>query len=578
MKKNISLIAFAALLIAAVSCSKDEKKESLGDPKDLSFAVSTAAYTGGPNVSIAAGDAAGVFANGKLFSFKATSASAIEGTAEVADAYYAVWSYSNVTISDNVISASIPVAQTAVKDGLDPAAGLAVAVASDGAFAFKNAAGLLKFTLNSEYNIKSVKFETKGSEKVAGAVNVTVAATPKVAAAGNEKAVTVSANGQTLANGTYYAAVVPVTYVDGFNITITDEYGRVATLESGDFLKLTAGAVSDLGEITSGLEFTVPKLNTNPLDLYAKGNGETVEAVLPVNVKSVTNSKAPDYITVKFEGNKLVATFAANPDDKDVRYGKISAELITDDGPATVEVLTAQAFKGGRIFFDSFSGKTLDDNWKGNLAAGRGNAQYGEGFLQLEGTGEPLMSYPALYMGDKFSWKNSAGNVVSFTTYVDVKADGGCGGLVLFNRYGYPAENSETGYIFNKEQNYLAFLAVTAGAEDFGFYVANAKSFNAMDAGTAPNWDECSDWLRIEIGNFERFEGDNVHEDWVLKGVWSLKEDENGVLQKKDLLHHGAMWWWNDNPLLDNTPGYCGVFAKDTTPTKFRNFTVAVAE
>ncbi len=571
-----------AAMVMAVSCTDPENSGNGGKGGSKTVSVeATQPAVDGVQAAWAAGAEIAAFANNNLYAIKGAgegSSVKFEGDAEKATAVYLLTPYdANATAEGNVITTSFPEIQEAVAGGVSADALVAVAEAIDGKADFKAASGLLKFEINTSYNIKSVAITSKGGEKVAGSAKITVASTPKVSVVDGVATITVVPAVDMIANGTYYAAVIPQTYVDGFEVAMTDEFGRVAKITTTDFLKVSAGKSIDLGNITEGLEFKVPQLTQSPWDLYAKGNGETVSTTLSANVKSVTKVDAPSYITVKIEGTTLSATFAATDLADDIRFGKIYAEVVTDEGPATITILTAQAFKGGICFFDSLTSPELDANWKGNGAVGRGDWKYGDGYLEITGTGEVYDNYAALYQGQKFDWGryNSAGDGIKhFIMVTDVCMDGGCGGPILFNKHGYDGT-----YDFTSEQNYLVFVAGTVGADGIGYYVANCGSFNAMDSAAAPaNWDEVSSWARVEIGNFSRKEGDDVKTDWVNKGLFSLKEDADGVLQKYEYLHGGAMWWWNDSPNMDNTPGYCGVFAKDTTPTKFKNFCIAVGE
>lgn len=591
MKKILSFVMIAATFVA-VSCNPEEGgKGGKGGSKALSVEATQPSFDG-VQAAWPEGTQIMAFADGTsgiLTGAGAGVTTTFEGEGGNAKTVYLLTPYCEDAVAEgNAITAVFPAEQEAVAGGVSASAVVAVAEVAGGKADFKAACGLLKFTVNTSYNIRTVAITPKGSEKAAGKAKITVAATPKVSVVDGESTVTVAPvmHTENLANGVYYASVIPQTYVDGFEVVMTDEFGRTAKVTSQDFLKVAAGKVIDLGTITEGIEFKVPRLTQKPWDLGAKGNGETVTTTLSANVKSTTKVDAPAYIAVKIEGKTLSATFAAN-DANDVRFGKICAEVVTDEGPATVEILTAQSFKGGAIFYDSLTGPELDPDWKGNGAVGRGEWKYGEGYLQMVGTGDVYNNYAALYQGKKFSWKNTAGNCVSWVSYIDVDMDGGCGGIVLFNKAGY----NGSAYDFKSEQNYLIFVAGTNGAEGLGYYCANCKSFNAMDSPIkAPDWDNRSEWVRVETGNFERrteaevlqdspdYPEWLVRDDWILKGVWALNADDSGILQKAELLHHGAMWFWNDSPVMDNTPGYCGIFAKDTSPTKFRNFVIAVAE
>jgi len=572
MKKISAFVAFAAIM-SVCACNKNEGPGSINE-----FSASTTAFTSGPKVSWSEGDKISVFSEGvnSVFTTQSGGSTAtFSGEIATASQYVAVSPYSSdATFADNAVATSVPTQQKAVKDGVTSEAVLAVASSTDENLKFVNTTGLLKFSLISDYNIRQVRIAPKGSENLSG--KVTVSTDGKIKVVSGTPEVVVSSEGD-MEKGVYYASVIPATYVDGLSITLTDEYGRVATVNSLDFISVKASDVLDLGAVDSEVEFAVPVLSATPYDLAAVGDGETVTTTLSDAFKSTTSINAPAWAKVSVEGTKVTAVVSATDKADDVRYGKIHIEGITASGPATAEILIAQAAKGAKIVFDSFSGDKLDENWKGALT--RADAKLEDGCLKLVGTGthnDPASTYVIYRMDTPVQQRlqGTTGDCNQFICTVDIKADGAAGGVNAFNAFGYKADGT---YDFASKQNYTIFASATAGAEGGGYFCFNCASPNAMDTWTKPEGTAITDWIRIEVSNVDRA-GDGVGGDWGLKAIWSLEEDENGVLQKKDLLFHGGMWWWNDNPQLGDTPGYFGLFSKEATVASFRNFTLSYTE
>ncbi len=572
MKKISAFVAFAAIM-SVCACNKNEGPGSINE-----FSASTTAFTSGPKVSWGEGDKISVFSDGvnSVFTTQSGGSTAtFSGEIAAASQYVAVSPYSSdATFSGDEVATSVPTQQKAVKDGVSSEAVLAVASSTDENLKFINATGLLKFSLISDYNIRQVKIAPKGSENLSG--KVTVSTDGKIKVVSGTPEVVVSSDGD-MEKGVYYASVIPATYVDGLSITLTDEYGRVATVYSLDFISVKASDVLDLGAVDSEVEFAVPVLSAAPYDLAAVGDGETVTTTLSDAFKSTTSINAPAWAKVTVDGTKVTAVVSATDKADDVRYGKIHIEGITASGPATAEILIAQAAKGAKIVFDSFSGDKLDENWKGALT--RADAKLEDGCLKLMGTGsynDPASTYVIYRMDTPVQQRlhGTTGDCNQYICTVDIKADGSAGGVNAFNAFGYKADGT---YDFASKQNYTIFASATAGAEGGGYFCFNCASPNAMDTWTKPEGTAITDWIRIEVSNVDRA-GDGVGGDWGLKAVWSLEEDENGVLQKKDLLFHGGMWWWNDNPQLGDTPGYFGLFSKEATVASFRNFTLSYTE
>ena len=578
MRKTIAFFLTTLAIAAVVSCKPDAQPNGgggEGGPSTLTFSASLTAYSNGPQVAWAAGDEIAVFSGTQKTVLKASAAgSSASFSGEVGAApYYAVSPASAAsTISASSVSITVPQEQTAVKDGISPAASIAVATTSGKDLAFKNALALIKVSLVSGKNIKSVTLTSKGSEKLAGSATVDVSRN-KVTADGGSASVVLSGTG-ILETGSYYIAVIPATFVDGLDITVADEFGRVSSSVSDEFIVAKAGAVLDLGNVDEGADFSTPTILSTPYDLGFAGNGETLHASVASAFSSVSSTEKQEWLTVAVNGTDIAVTAAANT-DKNARYGRVEIEGVTAAGPARVVIPVAQAATGMKIAYDSFSSPELSGNWKGNKV--RADVQYGNGYLQVVGTGDYKTANPLFWYGNKVRLKYSGESCNTWICSIDCSS--GSGGLWMFNQHGYEGDSYDL--TSTDKPCYVCFLPFNAGETTGGFYCFNMISANAMDNWSSIHGDVINDWVRLIITNIDyddqRGEGEKlvheIHGNWAAAHVFNLKE-ENGVLVPDQLLFTKELWWWNDSVTLGTDYGYFGVFAKDPAPTKIRNFTL----
>jgi len=577
MKKYFTLLMMA-ILVMVTSCNKPDDQGGT-DGKEVTFSATLPSFSAGPSVSWSAGDQIVVYSNDEKYVLSADAAgssSTFKGTVASATTYYAASpasAFSSAT--GGTVSGTLPAAQKAVSGGVDPSAVLAVAASTSTELKFSAAVSLLKVTIGGSDNIKSVTVASKASDNLAGDVTIN-AQTAKITVNNGSTSVTMSGDGF-LAKGDYYIAVIPATYVEGLDITIADEYGRVSTSSSEEFISAKIGATLDLGQIDKNASFETPTYATTPYDLGIAGNGETVSAEAPAAFTSSEVILKPDWATVAVSGTSVKVTATANP-DKNARYGKVIVEGITANGPARVAIPVCQAAAGMKIAYDSFTSPTLDENWKGNMS--RSNLQYGNGYVSMTGTGDHKTSNPIFWYGDQVRLKYSGDNCNEWICTIDCAS--GSGGLWMFNQHGYNGDS----YDFTSTQSYTCFMPYNSGETSGGFYCFNSVSANAMDNWTSIHGDITTDWLRLELTNIdrsaERAEDEQleheIHGDWAAAHIYTLEEDENGVLTKGKLLYTKELWWWNDNPKLGSEYGYFGVFVKDEGETKIKNFTLCFTD
>ena len=579
MVKKIAFMLLA-VLVMATSCNKpNEEGGGGGSKKDLTFTATLPSISGGPQLSWAAGDEIALFADAEKYLLKADAAGAtstFKGSVAKATNYYAATPAAAFsTQSGGSISATVPASQKAVLSGVDPAAPIAVAASSTNELKFAAVVSLLKVSLVSNNNIKSITVASKGNDYLAGDVSVN-ATNAKVSVNNGVSSVVLASDG-ILSKGDYYIAVIPATYVDGLTITVADEFGRVSVTNSEEFISAKIGATLDLGQVDKNAKFETPTIETTPFDLGFAGNGETLSASVAKSFSSFEVISKPDWATVSVSGTSVSVTAAANA-DKNARYGKVIVEGVTTEGPARVAIPVCQAATGMKMAYDSFTSPTLSSNWKGNTS--RSNLQYGNGYVQMTGTGDAYTSNPIFWYGNQVRLKYSGEECNQWICTIDCSS--GSAGLWMFNQHGYEGET----YDFKSTQSYNCFMPFAAGGTEGGFYCFSTYSPNAMDNWSSIHGDVLTDWLRLELTNIDR--GDEraadeqlpheIHGSWAAAHVYTLVEDANGVLTKDKLVFTRELWWWNDNPPLGYDYGYFGVFVKDEAETRIRNFTLCYTD
>ena len=271
MKTRIAIFfALCAFAFAAVSCSKEEEGTSPAAFESFRLnAVSetTKTHLDGADVIWDDGDALSVFSanaathtNNKLecTSYGTTTASFSGQIESGTTSFYAVYPYGSLTYTDGVISgASVPATQTATNGSF--ANGVSLAMASGtrtsgnpdgGSLVFKNLCAVLSFTLPSDIDFaKQIVIASKSGSGMAGAVSIDCVS-QSISGAG---ASSVTLDGTFVGGGTYYVAVAPGTYADGFSFTITSDKGNSYTRETTKTVPAEAGKIYPLGNLSLAL-------------------------------------------------------------------------------------------------------------------------------------------------------------------------------------------------------------------------------------------------------------------------------------------------------------------------------------
>lgn len=268
----------AAMLFAAVSCTKEQIHEEKSDKPEIEApgesegtipmeftAVSDLTKTsigeldgGKREISWVKDDEIKIIYNNKSTTAKAetTGPSTIfKANVDKALAYYAVYPSSAATVAeDGSWKVAIPAKQD-VSGGFG-SAHYAAAVAKDGNLAFRNLCGWLRFTI-ADQRIKSVLIRGNGEQFLAGNLAVTFDEEGNIASKtvsnGNSRII-VNVNGA----GEYYVAVLPDVNLEngvGFRFYTSNEIVSENAIETGVFsskaLSVEQGKIVNLGGLDS---------------------------------------------------------------------------------------------------------------------------------------------------------------------------------------------------------------------------------------------------------------------------------------------------------------------------------------
>lgn len=278
MKQFIRTSIAAALTLMSVACTRKEM-ESVSD-ESLVTRTFSAAFSDS-KVSLdglkpvwSADDEIAVFDGTAIRKFTIISGegtSSAEFTGEVAEQateFQAAFPFALVkAMTAESITLSVPETQVIPEGGVvDPSALAQVAVFDNGIFQFKNVTALVKLEIAAEADVKTITLRGADSEKIVGGVTALPDATG-ITAQGSA-VLSVEAAGAAFTDGTYYAAIVPTVFENGFKVAATgadgtirvratsarQEFGRNTCLNFGDFL---SGASTLPLEINSADEFAV---------------------------------------------------------------------------------------------------------------------------------------------------------------------------------------------------------------------------------------------------------------------------------------------------------------------------------
>lgn len=271
MKKiNIFIIA-AVSFVTLAACAKiseipvsESGDNNTGIVKltgtfDSASPITRTVLTAENKVEWVAGDAITIFDGGD--NINATTAdngasASFSTSLSTSGPWYAVYPYySKASISESVISTTLPKDQKAVNGTFDDDLNLAVALSDNNTLAFKNVLGLVKFTVGKD-NITKVTFRGNNAEVVAGDIAVDYnSGNPTWKETKGVRYITLApASGTFVNGGTYYFAVLPQTFTKGFSLNFENNAGVSFVVETTNEAVLTRSGILNIktadGKIT----------------------------------------------------------------------------------------------------------------------------------------------------------------------------------------------------------------------------------------------------------------------------------------------------------------------------------------
>ena len=182
-------------------------------------------------------------------------------TSNVIDYLYAVYPYRAATSISNssVLTVNYPAAQTYSADSFGRGANTMVAVTDGENLQFKNACGYLMFKLyGTNVKIKTISLKGNNNEKIAGeaTISMSLGDTPTVAMSGSASdeiilnctdAVTIGSTSEAFTE--FWFTLPPVTFTNGFTVTITDNTGKVFQRSTSSSLEIVRSYAKKMAPI-----------------------------------------------------------------------------------------------------------------------------------------------------------------------------------------------------------------------------------------------------------------------------------------------------------------------------------------
>lgn len=244
-------VYMAALAFVAMACSKEIEKIVNTESVVFTAGIDSKAAISGSNIEWQSGDQITLW-NGSQKAAYSTTESGASVTFTTNDTFAAANSYTalypadaDATFGASSVSTTLPAVQTATAGNFDPAANIGVAVSTTNTLSFYNAAAYLKFTVPAGMtDLASVSFKGNNSEKVAGACSVNTS-TYALTATGSE---TATLSGTFAEGESYYLAIAPQQFANGYTVTIERTSGTYTMVSSKDvtFTRATARNIGNL--------------------------------------------------------------------------------------------------------------------------------------------------------------------------------------------------------------------------------------------------------------------------------------------------------------------------------------------
>ena len=233
---NFLCVLATSVLFLSVACNKEAAvqdeiagNESVSGKVCLTATFDPAGKTilaTGNKVEWLADDAISIFdgtANTQAVTSDSGASASFSATLTTEGPWYALYPYNAAaSINGTVITTPLPAAQTAVAGSFADDLNIAVGLSDQGKIQFKNALGLVKFTVGADADIVKVTLTGNDSETLAGTLAIDYNAGEPTCTVSGDAATAIELTGTFVKGSTYYFAVLPQTFAKGITLTYTN--------------------------------------------------------------------------------------------------------------------------------------------------------------------------------------------------------------------------------------------------------------------------------------------------------------------------------------------------------------------
>lgn len=401
------------------------------------FGQTRTSLTGGTTVTWNEGDLISMYDGTSNIKYEVSKGGATctfhttgDGVSGSANRYTAFYPYDmNVTFSDNTIShVTLPANQEAVENGFDPTCNLMTASAKtiSSPITFKHVCSYLKFV--PDFDCERVVFTFGDNDAVAGTFDISVGddGTPSSISNLSDKSNSITLVGDITKGKTYYIAVLPGTYSNGFKVTLEQKVTKdcvdterkvvntsVCHRETTKALTSTRARIKSLGTLNStntiqdddfsvkyvdlgyGDDWNAPsgtkvlwaKCNLGAKSETESGNYYAWGEVSPKDTYTSTNYLCNDYYPVTLDDTHDAATVNLGHG-----WRTPSCQDYLDLKHNTIWVLTSSQlyiYPSGTV-----NGKTVKDCMQSNgVLNHHGDGYEDQGIIKEEETDEDIINY-----------------------------------------------------------------------------------------------------------------------------------------------------------------------------------------
>ena len=233
---NFLCVLATSVLFLSVACNKEApvQDEIAGNESASGKVCLTATFDPAGKTILATGnkvewladDAISIFdgtANTQSVTSDSGASASFSATLTTEGPWYALYPYNAAaSINGTVITTPLPAAQTAVAGSFADDLNIAVGLSDQGKIQFKNALGLVKFTVGADADIVKVTLTGNDSETLAGTLAIDYNAGEPSCTVSGDAATAIELTGTFVKGSTYYFAVLPQTFAKGITLTYTN--------------------------------------------------------------------------------------------------------------------------------------------------------------------------------------------------------------------------------------------------------------------------------------------------------------------------------------------------------------------